>query len=99
LRRASTRQKTPTQPTTTPLNHQNNLPTPPPKVKYSQLQAGLRDLNVSLNRKMLAELAASEPFSFRALVQQVAFMRGGGSGGASSSSGGGASSGGGGSIA
>lgn len=47
------------------------------QVKYSEFQAGLRQLNVQLNRKMLSELAASEPFSFKALVDQVRFMRGG----------------------
>jgi uncharacterized membrane protein YgcG len=54
---------------------------------------------VQLNRKMLSELAASEPFSFNALVEQVKFMRGisssGSSGGSSGGSGGGSSSGGG----
>jgi uncharacterized membrane protein YgcG len=67
---------------------------PPPQVKYSHFQAGLRDLNVQLNRKMLSELAASEPFSFQALVEQVKFMRGSGGGTSSGSGSGGSSSGG-----
>jgi large subunit ribosomal protein L20 len=47
---------------------------------------GLREENVQLNRKMLAELAMQEPHSFRALVAQVQHMRGSGSAGGSSSS-------------
>jgi len=55
------------------------------QVKYSEFQAGLRQLNVQLNRKVLSDLAASEPFSFQALVDQVKFMRGvGGSSGGGS---------------
>jgi large subunit ribosomal protein L20 len=38
-------------------------------------------MNVQLNRKVLSELAATEPFSFQALVEQVKFMRGIGGGG------------------
>ena len=38
---------------------------------------GLQQLNVLVNRKMLSELAANEPYSFKALVDQVRFMRGG----------------------
>ncbi|KAL4459066.1 hypothetical protein ABPG75_013931 [Micractinium tetrahymenae] len=45
--------------------------------KYSQLIHGLKQENIELNRKMLAELAANEPYSFKALVDQVRFMRGG----------------------
>lgn len=37
---------------------------------------------------MLSELAASEPYSFKALVDQVRFMRGGSGGGAGGSAGG-----------
>ncbi|KAI8476417.1 MAG: mitochondrial ribosomal protein L20 [Monoraphidium minutum] len=59
-------------------------------VKYSEFQAGLRSLNVQLNRKVLSELAAAEPFSFQALVDQVKFMRGGGGGGGGAAGGGGA---------
>ncbi len=32
--------------------------------------------NIQLNRKMLSELAMNEPYSFKALVDQVKFMRG-----------------------
>ena len=65
---------------------------PPPKplhqVKYSEFQAGLRQLNVQLNRKVLSELAAQEPFSFKALVEQVKFMRGAAPGGGGDGAGG-----------
>ena len=37
---------------------------------------GLRQENIQLNRKMLAELAMNEPYSFKALVDQVKYMRG-----------------------
>ena len=46
------------------------------QVKYSHFQAGLREMNVQLNRKVLSELAMNEPFSFKALVDQVKHMRG-----------------------
>lgn len=45
-------------------------------VKYSTLVAGLQEQNIKLNRKMLSELAMSEPFSFKALVDQVKYMKG-----------------------
>ncbi|KFM27719.1 50S ribosomal protein L20 [Auxenochlorella protothecoides] len=45
-------------------------------VKYSSLISGLAAQNVGLNRKMLSELARTEPLSFKALVDQVAHMRG-----------------------
>ncbi|PRW59594.1 50S ribosomal L20 [Chlorella sorokiniana] len=48
-------------------------------VKYSQLMHGLKQENIQVNRKMLSELAMNEPYSFKALVDQVRFMRGGGS--------------------
>lgn len=48
----------------------------PGQVKYSQLIHGLKQENIGINRKMLAELAANEPYSFKALVDQVRFMRG-----------------------
>lgn len=41
-------------------------------VSYSRLMAGLRSKKVGLNRKMLAELAATEPKNFAELV---AFVR------------------------
>jgi large subunit ribosomal protein L20 len=46
------------------------------QVKYSHMMHGMRQLNIQLNRKMLSELAMYEPFSFQALVNQVAAMRG-----------------------
>lgn len=63
---------------------------PPPQVKYSQLIHGLKEENIQVNRKMLSELAASEPYSFKALVDQVRFMQGSGS--SSAAAGGGGSS-------
>jgi large subunit ribosomal protein L20 len=59
-----------------------SLPTRPTlsprrQVKYSELVSGLQRENVRVNRRMLSELAANEPYSFRALVDQVRFMRGG----------------------
>lgn len=53
------------------------LPPLPLQVKYSQLIHGLKQENIEVNRKILAELAANEPYSFKALVDQVRFMRGG----------------------
>jgi len=43
---------------------------------YSRLAHGLRLSGVALNRKSLAELAANEPLSFRAVVEQARFMLG-----------------------
>jgi len=37
---------------------------------------GLDKQNIQLNRKMLSELAGNEPYSFKAIVDQVKFMRG-----------------------
>ena len=37
---------------------------------------GLSKQNINLNRKVLSELAINEPLSFKALVDQVKFMRG-----------------------
>lgn len=45
------------------------------QVKYSQLINGLQQQNIQVNRKILAELAANEPYSFKALVDQVRFMK------------------------
>lgn len=54
-----------------------NIPHAPPlQIKYSQLVSGLASQNITINRKVLSELAQSEPYSFKALVDQVAFMRG-----------------------
>jgi large subunit ribosomal protein L20 len=43
---------------------------------YSRFMFGLSQQNVLLNRKVISELAMTEPFSFKALVDQVRFMRG-----------------------
>lgn len=51
-------------------------PSLPPQIKYSQLIDGLQRENIQVNRKILAELAGSEPYTFKALVSQVRFMRG-----------------------
>jgi large subunit ribosomal protein L20 len=55
-----------------------HAPAAPPakQVKYGHLMHGLSEQNVQLNRKMLSELAITEPYSFKALVDQVRFMRG-----------------------
>eukprot|EP00878_Enallax_costatus_P005559 GHUV01005832.1.p1 GENE.GHUV01005832.1~~GHUV01005832.1.p1 ORF type:complete len:149 (+),score=43.81 GHUV01005832.1:370-816(+) len=45
-------------------------------IKYSWFINGLAQQNIQLNRKMLSELAIFEPHSFKALVDQVQFMRG-----------------------
>lgn len=45
-------------------------------MKYSWFVNGLAEQNIQLNRKMLSELAIFEPHSFRALVEQVQYMRG-----------------------
>lgn len=45
-------------------------------VPYSRFIPGLQAENIHLNRKVLSELAMNEPFSFKALVDQVKFMRG-----------------------
>lgn len=44
-------------------------------VRYSDLIHGLQQENIQVNRKMLSELAMNEPYSFKALVDQVKFMR------------------------
>jgi large subunit ribosomal protein L20 len=45
-------------------------------LNYSKFMKGLSDDHIALNRKSLAELAMSEPLSFRALVERVKEMRG-----------------------
>ncbi|PNH04902.1 50S ribosomal protein L20 [Tetrabaena socialis] len=45
-------------------------------VTYTSFITGLKAENVQLNRKVLSELAMNEPYSFKALVEQVKFMRG-----------------------
>ncbi|KAL4859047.1 50S ribosomal protein L20 [Chlorella vulgaris] len=54
-------------------------------VKYSQLIHGLKQENIEVNRKVLSELAMNEPYSFKALVDQVRFMHGSGASSSSSS--------------
>eukprot|EP00803_Ostreobium_quekettii_P000685 evm.model.scf_314EXC.10 EVM.evm.TU.scf_314EXC.10 scf_314EXC:45785-46568(+) len=44
-------------------------------ISYSRLMDGLKRDNVWLNRKVLSEIAMQEPFSFKALVDQVRFMQ------------------------
>jgi len=41
------------------------------QLPYRRFIHGLGLLNVALNRKMISELAVSEPYSFRSLVEQV----------------------------
>lgn len=45
-------------------------------MSYSKLMHGLQQDNIQVNRKVLSELAVQEPFSFKALVDQVRMMRG-----------------------
>ena len=40
-------------------------------VNYSQFMNGLKKANIELNRKVLADLAVSEPAEFKALVEKV----------------------------
>lgn len=42
-----------------------------PQVPYSRLMHGLSQENIRVNRKVLSELAMNEPYSFKALVDQV----------------------------
>ena len=46
------------------------------QASYSTFMHGLSKQNINLNRKVLSELAINEPLSFKALVEQVKFMRG-----------------------
>lgn len=41
------------------------------EISYSKLIAGLKSKNISLDRKILAELAVNEPASFTAVVNAV----------------------------
>mmetsp|Transcript_37327 Transcript_37327/g.92291 ORF Transcript_37327/g.92291 Transcript_37327/m.92291 type:complete len:110 (-) Transcript_37327:47-376(-) len=45
-------------------------------LKYSEFIHGLKEENINMNRKMLSELAMNEPYSFKALVDQVKRMKG-----------------------
>ena len=40
-------------------------------VSYSQLMDGLKKSNITINRKMLADMAVRDPQGFKALVQQA----------------------------
>ena len=40
-------------------------------VSYSQLIAGLREQNITIDRKMLAELAVNHPAAFKAIVESA----------------------------
>mmetsp|Transcript_21274 Transcript_21274/g.36229 ORF Transcript_21274/g.36229 Transcript_21274/m.36229 type:complete len:118 (+) Transcript_21274:58-411(+) len=46
------------------------------QMSYSQFMHKLPMANIQLDRKVLSQLAMTEPFSFQALVQQVQRMRG-----------------------
>mmetsp|Transcript_13513 Transcript_13513/g.22093 ORF Transcript_13513/g.22093 Transcript_13513/m.22093 type:complete len:110 (-) Transcript_13513:1144-1473(-) len=43
---------------------------------YHEFIHGLKEENITMNRKVLAELAVNEPYSFKALVDQVKRMKG-----------------------
>jgi len=45
-------------------------------MKYNELMNGLKQDNVQLDRKILAELAEYEPHTFQTLVERVKFMKG-----------------------
>lgn len=45
-------------------------------INYSTFMSGLMQQNIQVNRHILSELAMNEPHSFKALVDQVKFMRG-----------------------
>ena len=40
-------------------------------ISYSQLMSGLKQKNVNIDRKMLAELAVNQPEAFKAIVNTV----------------------------
>lgn len=44
-------------------------------VSYAQFIPSLNHSGVSLNRKVLSELAATEPFAFKAIVDTVMVMK------------------------
>ena len=45
-------------------------------LSYSQLMAGLREAGIELNRKMLAEIAVSDPGTFRRFAERAKEARG-----------------------
>jgi large subunit ribosomal protein L20 len=46
------------------------------QMSYSTFIHSLKEQNIQVNRKVLAELAMNEPYSFQALVNQVRAMQG-----------------------
>ena len=40
-------------------------------IKYNQLIHGMSEMNIGLSRKVLADMAATEPYSFRSVVKVV----------------------------
>ena len=50
--------------------------TAPAQIIYSKFIHTLSEDNIKLDRKILSELAMNEPYSFKALVDRVKFMRG-----------------------
>jgi large subunit ribosomal protein L20 len=45
-------------------------------LSYSQLMAGLRESNVEINRKMLADIAVRDPEAFRRFAERAKEARG-----------------------
>lgn len=43
-------------------------------VSYSEFISGLKASNIELNRKVLADMAANEPYSFKSIVDVVKFL-------------------------
>ena len=41
------------------------------KTTYSKFMSGLKKANITINRKMLAEMAVNDPAGFSALVEKV----------------------------
>lgn len=41
------------------------------KITYSRFMSGLKKSNITINRKMLAEMAVNDPAGFTALVEKV----------------------------
>jgi len=42
-----------------------------PRISYSQFMNGLKKANIALDRKVLSDLAYSDPKTFGALVEQI----------------------------
>lgn len=56
--------------------HRPPQPPFPFQLKYSEFVHGLKEENIQMNRKVLSDLAMNEPYSFKALVDQVKRMKG-----------------------